>query len=268
MNNKKAIQKVSQDKSLKKLTENSTLLKRGLSDIGILPKRIRDIFDYIDSLQNGMYPNSAAATEPAEECRLASNDQTFKYSDSLRKYFYGKYLWYKHNYQEAITYISEYIDRTIPKPDDSWPMLYEIRGDCFYKLEKYKEAIDDYEKLGIEEDSWELLEIIARCFYLIGDIEKAHEYINKAIIAEAKVRQKVRISVKERFEENKHMDIVLTHALSSILKDTDFTPMIVKGVFFEYEGKAKEALEQYKIVIKRFPDNEFAKSRIEKLSKI
>lgn len=110
--------------------------------------------------------------------------------------------------------------------------VWQFRGDCYWKLGDYKNALSDYlQAIELDPSNGAVYDNAAMCFFNTGDHNKAHELIDKAITLEGAEM-----------------------------------PMIRKAQFFEYQEKMVEALEQYKKTLIRFPDSEYAKKKVQELS--
>lgn len=85
-------------------------------------------------------------------------------------------------FQEAVNNFSDCLSL-----DNNLFHLWVLRGDAFYEMKEYEKAFSDYWiSLQIEPNNGAVMDKIARTLFLIGDKNRALEYIEKAInIAES-----------------------------------------------------------------------------------
>jgi tetratricopeptide (TPR) repeat protein len=120
------------------------------------------------------------------------------------------------------------------KKDGTLFYSWQFRGDCYWKLNDYKNALNDYLKsIELDPTNGAAYDDAAMCFFNIGDYDKAHSYIDKAIQIEG---------------------------------ENDM-PMVRKAQFFEFQQKKTEALNQYKRTLEKFPKSEYAQKKILELTK-
>jgi tetratricopeptide (TPR) repeat protein len=171
MDQNKSLQKIDPEKSLKILSEDSSLAKRGLRDIGIWPK-IEELFEKLKSQYEA---------EKYQDCIITA-DEILK-TDSNHFYtlcYYGRSLYHLERYEEALKIFNRCLEE-----EREYFYLWSFRGDTFYKIKNYEKAIPDYLKsLKLEPNNGAGYDNVAMCLFLNGDHEKAHEYINKAIAIE------------------------------------------------------------------------------------
>lgn len=139
-------------------------------------------------------------------------------------------LFKQEKYNEAIDIFSICIKR-----NEKLFYAWQFRGDCYWKLREFGEALPDYLKsIELEPTNGVSYDNAAMCYSLMGEHEKAHQLIDKAI---------------------------------SLDNDEDM-PMLRKAQIFEYQNLKTEALSQYKKTLDKFPNSEFAKKKVEELSRI
>jgi len=137
------------------------------------------------------------------------------------------------NYSLAIDIFS-----TCLKEKDNEFYIWQWRGDCFWKIGDYKNALNDYLKsLEIDPINSVVYENAAMCLFRLGDEDKAHEFIDKSI--------EINIQTNQR-------------------NDADM-PMLRKAQFYESQNLKIKALEQYKKTLSVFPNSEWAKKKIVEL---
>ena len=219
MDKDKQIQKVSK-LSLEKLSEDSKLVKRGLRDLSIWPK-IEELFSKL---------KSAYENKKIEECiKIAEEILQTDSNHFFTLCYYGRCLYQKGEYEKS----AEYLTRCLNE-EENYFFLWKFRGDCYYKMKDYEKAIEDYKKsLELDSTNAATVDDIAQCFFLLGNFNAAHDYIDQAI----------------RVENESDM------------------PMIRKAQFFEAQQQQIKALEQYKKTLEYFPNSEYATRKIVELSK-
>ncbi len=120
------------------------------------------------------------------------------------------------------------------KRDGTLFYSWQFRGDCYWKLNDYKNALSDYLKsIELDPTNGAAYDNAAMCFFNIGDYDKAHSYIDRAIEIEG---------------------------------ENDM-PMVRKAQFFEFQQRKTEALNQYKKTLEKFPNSEYAQKKILELTK-
>ncbi|MFA6076874.1 MAG: tetratricopeptide repeat protein [Candidatus Paceibacterota bacterium] len=208
--------------SLDKLSEDSGLLKRGLRDLSLWPQ-VQDIFNKLNEKFC-----AGLTDESIELCLeiLATDPNHF-----TTLWYYGRCLLEKGEYEKSI----EYFTRCLNENEESSNFFILIfRGDAYWKLGDYKNALNDFLKaIDLDPSIGVSYVNVAICFSSMGEHDKAHEYIDQAISMDNK---------------------------------SDL-PMGKKAEIFENQGKIAEALEQYKKTLKMFPDDEYAKKKVIELSK-
>lgn len=206
--------------SLEKLSEDSSLVKRGLRDLNVWPK-IEDIFNKLkEKYQIGLI----------DECiKLCLEVLATDSNHFFTICYYARCLYQKGEYEKSI----EYLTRCLNEESDYF-FLWQFRGDSYWKLNNYQNALNDYLKaIELDPSNGASYDNVAMCFFNIGEYTKAHEYIDQVI---------------------------------SMENENDM-PMIRKAQFFEFQEKKIEALEQYKNTLKKFPASEYAKKKATELSK-
>lgn len=159
------------EKSLLKLSENSSLAKRGLRDIGVWPK-IEELFEKLKLQYETQKYQECIST--AEEILRTDSNHFFTLC------YYGRSLFYFEKYEKAL----KVFDRCLEE-EDSYFYLWSFRGDVYYKIQNYEKAICDYSKsIELDPNNWADYDNIAMCLFLSGEYEKAHIYIDKAIAIE------------------------------------------------------------------------------------
>ena len=168
----KELQKIDPERSLKKLSENSSLAKRGLRDIGVWPN-IEELFEKLKSQYEAEKYQDCITT--AEEILKTDSSHFFTLC------YYGRSLFHLEKYKEAL----KIFDHCLEEEKDYF-YLWSFRGNVFYKIKNYEKAISDYLKsIELDPDNGTDYDNIAMCLFLSGEHKKAHEYINKAITIEA-----------------------------------------------------------------------------------
>lgn len=189
MDKDKQIQKI--DKlSLKKLSEDSSLAKRGLRDIGIWPK-VQTLLKEIEKqyLAHNYQKcidicDEALASEPLLYVPLC-----FKALCLVRLEKYeGAIVWFDKALQTElpleITPLEQKYEKVAPvytKPD--FEIVIGNKGFCLLQLEKYEEAITCLDKaLEINPQNYINLENKGFCFEKLGQINEAVDNYEKSLI--------------------------------------------------------------------------------------
>lgn len=132
MNQNKALQKNNYERSLKKLSEDSSLAKRGLRDIGIWPK-IEELFAKLKSQYE---------EEKYQECVMtAEGILKTEFNHFFTLCYYGRSLYHLGRYDEAL----KFIDRCLEEEKEYY-YLWSFRGDIYYKIGDYSNAANNYDK--------------------------------------------------------------------------------------------------------------------------
>lgn len=215
MDQNKALQKIDPERSLKKLSEDSSLVKRGLRDVGIWPK-IEELFAKLKSqYEEGKIQE---CIDIAEETLKTDPNHFFTLC------YYGRSLYHFERYEEAL----KIFDRCLEEEKEYY-FLWSFRGDVYYKIKNFEAAVSDFLKsFELDPSNGAAYDNVAMSLFLLGNHEKAHEYIDKAIIIET--------------EED--------------------MPMIRKAQFFEFQNLKNDAIEQYKKTLNKFPNSEYAKKKL------
>ncbi len=189
MDKDKQIQKV--DKlSLKKLSEDSSLAKRGLRDIGIWPK----VQTLLKEIEKQYFAHNyqkcidicdeALASEPLLYVPLC-----FKALCLVRLEKYDEaIIWFDKALQTELpletTPLEQKYEKDTPvytKPD--FEIVIGNKGFCLLKLEKYEEAIIWFDKaLEINPQNYINLENKGFCFEKLGQVNEAIENYEKSLI--------------------------------------------------------------------------------------
>jgi len=206
--------------SLEKLSEDSSLVKRGLRDLSVWPK-IQDLFNELkEKYQEGLVDDCIKLCVEI----LATDSNHF-----FTLCYYGRCLYQKGDYAKSIEYLSRCLDE-----EGGYFFLWQFRGDTYWKLNDYKNALSDYLKaIELDPTNGASYDSVAMCYFNLGDYDQAHQYIDHVIAAES---------------------------------ESDI-PMIRKAQFFEYQDKKEEALAQYKKTIQIFPGSQYATKKIEELER-
>ena len=154
-------------------------------------------------------------------------------------------------YPEAVRLFTECL--SIEK---GYAFVWRLRGGCYRKIldksaserldpgteqlrkwvketDDYKNALSDYlQVIELDPTNGAAYDDAAMCYCIVGDYNKAHEFIDKAFT----------LSGAE-------------------------TPMIRKAQFFEFQEKIAESQEQYKKTLDKFPNSKYAKKEILRLTK-
>ncbi|QQR82486.1 tetratricopeptide repeat protein [Candidatus Campbellbacteria bacterium] len=143
--------------------------------------------------------------------------------------YYGRCLYEKDDYEKSAEMLGQCIEE-----ERGYFFLWKFRADAYMKMKRYEQALSDLkESLVIDPGNGATLDDIAQCLYFMGKFNEAYEFIDKAI---------------------------------EIERDSEM-PMVRKGQFFEYQGRIKEAVEQYSMAAHEFPTAEFARKKVIELSK-
>ena len=157
--------------SLEKLSEDSSLVKRGLRDLNVWPK-IEDIFNKLkEKYQAGLID------ECVELCLevLATDSNHF-----FTLCYYGRCLYQKGEYEKSIEYLTRCLNE-----ESGYFFLWQFRGDSYWKLSDYQNALNDYLKaIELDPSNGASYDNAAMCFFNIGEYGKAHEYIDQTILME------------------------------------------------------------------------------------
>ncbi|MFA6076873.1 MAG: tetratricopeptide repeat protein [Candidatus Paceibacterota bacterium] len=153
--------------SLEQLKKHSSLAKRGLRDLNILP----EIQTLIVKMKEECFAGNF------QEC-INLCDEILKsipaYSEPLYKneiFFYKcACLSYLNKYEEAIIWIDKALEYY---PDDK--EFFHLKANCFYSLSNYEEALKWYNK-----DSENYYEK-ATCLYSLGNYEESLKWYDKVI---------------------------------------------------------------------------------------
>ena len=154
--------------SLEKLSEDSTLIKRGLRDLSVWPK-IESLFDELKRQYKSKDINGCIKL--AEDI-LATDPNHF-----LTLCYYGRCLYEKENYEKS----AEVLSRCVEEETQHF-FLWKFRGDAYMKMKRYEVALADYrQSLVLGPENGATLDDIAQCLYFMGKFNEAYEYIDKAI---------------------------------------------------------------------------------------
>lgn len=140
---------------------------------------------------------------------------------------YSRCLYHQEDYFSSLNLLSKCIDM-----EDGHSHLWHFRGDCYYKIGDYQNAIHDYRRsFYLDPTNVANIDDIAQCLYFLGDFESAYSKIDQAIL----------------------------------LDTANVMPMIRKAQFFEHQGRVVEAVAQYKNALYKFPDDEFCRNKVNEL---
>ena len=132
MEQNKSLQKIDPEKSLKKLSEDSSLAKRGLRDIGIWPK-IEELFEKLKSQYEAEKYQDCVNT--AEEILKTDSNHFFTLC------YFARSLYFLERYGEALKILERCLE-----DEKEYYFLWSFRGDVYYKMGKYHETINDYDE--------------------------------------------------------------------------------------------------------------------------
>lgn len=154
--------------SLEKLSEDSTLIKRGLRDLSLWPN--------IESLFNDL--KHKYELKDIEGCiTLAEEILSTDPDHFLTLCYYGRCLYERGDYNKSADILSRCLEE-----ENQHFFLWKFRGDAYSKLKKYKMALTDYKQsLILAPENGATLDDIAQCLYFMGNFNEAYEYIDKAI---------------------------------------------------------------------------------------
>jgi ribosomal protein S12 methylthiotransferase accessory factor len=87
-------------------------------------------------------------------------------------------------YEKAISFLNEAI---LLSRDNH--IFYNLRGTCYFKLKKYREALNDFfESLNVNRGSIIDLANIGMCYKMLGKKEKAIIYLEKALLLDSTIK--------------------------------------------------------------------------------
>ncbi|OWA37823.1 hypothetical protein B9G55_07235 [Saccharibacillus sp. O16] len=169
-------------------------------------------------------------------------------ADAEALYRFGESLRMEERYEEALQLLNHALELS-----SNW-YYHSARGDCFYSLHRYPEALLDY--LRVIQYDRGLTEAWFRagyCFLRIGDHAHALEYFGEAmnrgfpeivllLIAEAQYKQ-------GSLEEALHTVERYNH-----IRPDDYYGRIVEGDLYRLHGQIEEALERYQKAMQLAPD--------------
>jgi len=168
-NNKKLIK--SPYYSLEKLSEDSSLVKRGLRDLNLWPK-IEDIFNKLkEKYQAGLI----------DECiKLCLEVLATDSNHFFTLCYYGRCLYQKGEYEKSIEYLTRCLN-----DESNYFFIWQFRADSYWKLNDYQNALNDYlTAIDLDPSVGASYDNVAMCFFNLGEHSKAHEYIDQAILME------------------------------------------------------------------------------------
>src|SRR3989344_3115624 len=233
---KKALQKVS-PQTPQKLGEGSSLAKRGLQDLGVLPS-VRELLRQLqENFKKIHYRDPAVLKEYISLCEEVLSTHPYQ---RLALHYYAVALKLKGEYEKAI----EVTSKILSEHSDDFQM-YGIRAECYLKLGEYQKALDDYKNEILFDDDLsdepfdkelsghikqKVFSNMAECYSQLGDFAGAHEYIDKAI--------------KEEDEEIE-----------------DGKSLVKKAEIFEKQGESLDAMKWYLLAVKKFPYSTYAETK-------
>lgn len=157
--------------SLEKLSEDSSLIKRGLRDLSIWPK-IEDIFNELkEKYQAGLI----------DECiQLCLEILKTDSNHFFTLCYYGRCLYQKGEYEKSVEYLTQCLNE-----ESNYFFIWQFRADSYWKLNNYQNALEDYLKaIDLDPSVGASYDNAAMCLFNIGKYKKAHEYIDQAILME------------------------------------------------------------------------------------
>lgn len=168
----------------------------------------------IELYQKGDYDNCFLACEQL----LLSDPDNF---DILS--YYGSCLLKRKLFDEAIKIFNKSLSQ------QKLFFLYTFRGDCYYGLEKYDLAANDYKKsIQLNPNVGATWDNAARAYYKLGDINEAYRCINKAI---------------------------------ELSEGEEYDPLTIKAIFLKLEGRTAESFKLLVEIRKKFPGKEFLRKQ-------
>ena len=231
-NNKKLIK--SPYYSLEKLSEDSSLVKRGLRDLSIWPK-IEELFSKLKSA----YENKqiTECIKIAEEIFQTDSNHFFTLC------YYGRSLYLLGRHEEAL----KILDRCLEEEKEYY-FLWSFRGDVYYKMSKYLEAVNDYDK-SLELELYEV-------WYRVKGGERKAGHPSETPESTDSLDNHMYY-----FNENDNKDL---DEIGFFRKAQSYlsTRAGIYNAYKENDIGIKRAIEALKQVLKSNPDNWFAKKQI------
>jgi tetratricopeptide (TPR) repeat protein len=118
--------------SLEKLSEDSSLVTRGLRDLSIWPK-IEELFGRLKlAYENEQFDE---CIQIAEEILRTDSNHFFTLC------YYGRSLYLIGRYEEALKILDQCL-----KEEQKYYFLWSFRGDVYYKLGRYQDAAENYDE--------------------------------------------------------------------------------------------------------------------------
>ena len=227
MNQNRALQKIDPERSLKKLSEDSSLAKRGLRDIGIWPK-IEDLFEKLKSQYEAKKYQDCVSI--AEEILKTDSNHFFTLC------YYGRSLFHLEKYEEALKVFNRCLEE-----EKEYFYLWSFRGDVYCKIQNYEEAISDYLKaIELDPNNGADYDGVAMCLFLNGEHERAHEYIDRAIAIET--TEDIPMIRKAQFFEFQKLIKEATEQYRKTLNNFPSSTYARKKVIELLEAQAKEKI--------------------------
>lgn len=118
--------------SLEKLSEDSSLVKRGLRDLNVWPK-IEELFEKLKELFKA--GKIQECINVSEEILKTDSNHFFTLC------YYGRSLYLAERYRESV----KILDRCLEE-EKQYYFLWSFRGDLHYKIGEYLEAIENYDE--------------------------------------------------------------------------------------------------------------------------
>lgn len=219
--------------SLEKLSEDSSLVKRGLRDLSIWPK-IEELFSKLKILYKAGKIQECIAV--CEEILKTDSNHFFTLC------YYGRSLCLAERYEESL----KVLDRCLEE-EKQYYFLWSFRGDVYYKMGEYLEAIKNYD----ESLKLELYEFWYRATgneRKVGDPSKTPESTDSL--------DNHMYYFSDDNDDNKELDEIGFFRKALFYLSTNFES------YQKDDIGIKRAIEALKKVIKSNPDNWFAKNKI------
>ncbi|HBB56803.1 TPA: hypothetical protein DEW47_03020 [Patescibacteria group bacterium] len=223
--------------SLEKLSEDSSLVKRGLRDLSIWPK-IEELFKKLKSQYEAeKYPDCIIT---AEEILKTDSNHFFTLC------YFARSLYFVERYEEALKILERCLE-----DEKEYYFLWSFRGDVYYKMGKYLETINDYD----EALRLELYEVWCQ---VTGDEKKAGFPQYSPEYANAPTKPKASSFWENEDDSGSQEEIFYFRKAQFYLS----TRGAIYNEFKENDIGKKRAVEALKRVIDINPSNWFAVNQI------
>jgi len=173
-------------------------------------------------------------------------------------------------YEKALEY-----EDNINQDSENWQnylnaaINWKILGDATKQEEYYQRADEIYQKASDKsgETNYLLFTNWGDLVKLLGDFDRAEQYYKTAIEI-SPVREQPYLHLAELYEYNLKKDseeVIQVYTQGLIATGYNLDILIQLASFFEKIGRKQEALNMWKLVLERVPEDEIIKQRIEEL---